>query len=173
MTPPELYSLRKPLVCSNAGGQDNKHTWASHDGDLKRKFLRPLQCDPGVVKKAYEVLRLVNATYADVKWDPDAESVMESMDGPLGILGNLQPCLYRMEAERPADLQTEQVGPAEAPQTSLRRRLLLFCLSIPVYARSSSGVHASLLPLLASSLASYGCAKAETTPRPSLAASVM
>ena len=63
------------------------------DGDLKKRFLQQLRCDANAMKRAYELLRSVNAVYAHVKWDAAAEKVMRSMGGPLGLPGNLQACL--------------------------------------------------------------------------------
>ena len=84
------------------------------DGDLRKRFLQQLRCDANAVKKAYELLRLINAVYAHVKWDAAADAVMRSMDGPLGLPGNLQACLRHIDQVRAEDLQVEQVGPAEA-----------------------------------------------------------
>ena len=88
--------------------------FVGNSGELHKCHVEALQCSVDDVRSAYNLLRCVNATYADVEWDEVAADALSREGGALGLPETLQGCVGVPLDRTPDEAKVTLEGPADA-----------------------------------------------------------
>ena len=88
--------------------------FVGNSGELHKCHVEALQCSVDDVRSAYNLLRRVNATYADVEWDEVAADALSREGGALGLPETLQGCVGVPLDRTPDEAKVTLEGPADA-----------------------------------------------------------
>ena len=88
--------------------------FVGNTAELKTTYVQQLQCSVQEVRVAYDLLRSVNATYANIEWDDVAAESLSREGGALGLPESLQGCIGVQSGLTPEEAQVTKEGPADA-----------------------------------------------------------